>query len=127
MPRLAMYRDRHPRPDHLVHAHQLVPRRMTGDMDEMVLVGHDLDAGPDQSVVQPPDRLLVAGDNARGKDHDIAFLEYDIRMVVARDPRQGGARLALAAGADQQDLVARDVAGLVLGQEAGHIAEIAVL
>ena len=50
-----------------------------------------------------------------------------MRVIVAGDPRQGRARLALAAGADQHDPVARDVAGLVLGQKARQIVEIAVL
>ena len=77
--------------------------------------------------MQPADRLLVAGDDARRKDHDIALFERDVGVVVAGDAGQRGARLALAAGADQQDLVARDVAGLVLGQKARHIGEIAVL
>ena len=57
---LAMHRDRDLRADHLVHAHQLVARRMPRDMDEMVLLGDDLDAEPDQRVLQPADRLLVA-------------------------------------------------------------------
>ena len=56
----AVNRDRHPRPDHLVHADQLVARRMAGDVDEMILLGDDLDAEPGQRVLQPADRLLVA-------------------------------------------------------------------
>ena len=42
-----------------------------------------------------------------------------------RDQRR--ARLALAAGADQQDPVARHIARLVLGQKARQVGEIAVL
>ena len=122
MARLAMHRDRDLRADHLVHAHQLVARRMAGDVDEMVLLGDDLDAEPGQRVLQPADRLFVAGDDARGKDHDIARLELDSRMVVAGDAGQRRARLALAAGADHQDLVARNVGRLVLGQERGRSA-----
>ena len=65
-------------------------------------LGHDLDAEPHQRVLQPADRLLVAGDDARGEDHGVAVLEHDVRVVVAGDAGQRGARLALAAGADQQ-------------------------
>ena len=48
-------------------------------------------------------------------------------MILAGDPCEGGARLALAACTDQHDLVARDVARLLLGQKAWQIGEIAVL
>ena len=37
MARLAMHRDRHPRPHHLVHRGQLVATRMAGDVHEMIL------------------------------------------------------------------------------------------
>ena len=127
MARLAMHRDRDARPDHLIHAGQLVARRMARDMDEMIRLGDDLDPEPHQRVLQPADRLLVARDDARGKDRDVALFERDVGMVVARDAGQCRARLALAAGADHQDLVARDVAEFVLGQKARHIGEIAVV
>ncbi len=96
-------------------------------MDEMIRVGDPLDAEPHQRVLQPADRFFVPRDDARGKDHDIAVFQRDVRVVVARDAGQRGARLALAAGADQQGLVARQVAGLVLGQKARDVREIAIV
>ena len=35
---------------------QLVLRRMAGDVDEMIVLGDDLDAEPRQLVLQPADR-----------------------------------------------------------------------
>ena len=58
----------------------------------MVLVGDDLDAEPHQRVVQPVDRLLVAGNDARREDHDIAVFEHDVA-----DGRRGRSGRALRA------------------------------
>ena len=51
MARLAMHRDRDARPDHLIHAHQLVLRRVAGDMDEVVGLGDHFDAEANQRVL----------------------------------------------------------------------------
>jgi len=59
MAQLAMHRHGDARPHMRIHARQLVARRMAGDMDEMILLGHHLDAEPDQLVLQPEDRLVV--------------------------------------------------------------------
>jgi len=82
----AMHRDGNLRADHLVHAHQLVAGRMPRDMDEMVLLGDDLDTKPNQRVLQPVDRLLVAWNDARREDDDIPRFERDVRVIVAGDP-----------------------------------------
>src|SRR5208282_6831084 len=52
MASFAMNWDRHQGADHLVHAHELVARGMAGDVDEMVLLGDDLDPEPNQRVLQ---------------------------------------------------------------------------
>ena len=49
------------------------------------------------------------------------------RMVVPGDARQRTARLALAAGDQQQDVVVRDVVDVVLGQERRQGLQIAAL
>src|SRR6516162_7691635 len=126
MARFAVNRDRHPRTDHLVHAYQLVARGMAGNVDEMVPLGDDLDPEPDQRVLQPVDRLLVPGNDSRREDHDITRLEHDIGMVLAGDPGERRARLPLAPGADQHDLVARQITRLLLGQKSRQICEITV-
>src|SRR5438477_9141704 len=125
--RLAMYRDRDPRPDHLIHADKLVARRVARDMDKMIRLGHDFDPEPHERVLQPPDRLFVARDNTRRNDHDIALFERDVGVIITGDASERGARLALAASADHQDLVARHVARFVFGQEPRHIGKIAGL
>ena len=61
-------------------------------------------------LITRADRLFVAGNGARGEDHAVAAVEGDLRMIVARDARQRGARLALAAGAQRQHLVGRQIA-----------------
>ena len=43
--------DCHPRAHHLVHPNKLVARRMAGDVDEVVLLGNDLDPEPDQRIL----------------------------------------------------------------------------
>src|SRR6202022_2287723 len=91
----AMDRDRHPRAHHLVHPHELVARRMAGDVDEVILLGDDLDPEPDQRVLQSIYRLLVAGNDARREDPNMARLEHDVGMILAGDPGECRARLAL--------------------------------
>ena len=59
----------------------------------------------------------LPGNDARRKDHRVAGLEHDLGMLVLGDAPQRGARLALAAGADQHHLVARQIGGLLVGQE----------
>ena len=124
---LPMYRDRDPRPDHLIHADKLVARRVARDMDKMIRLGHDFDPEPHERVLQPPDRLFVARNDTRRKDHDIALFERDVGVIITSDASERGARLALAASADHQDLVARHVARFVFGQEPRHIGKIAGL
>ena len=63
-------------------------------------------AEPRQARSVSADGLLVAGDGARGKDDEIALVERDVGMFVLGDPRDGRARLTLAAGAQAHDLVA---------------------
>jgi hypothetical protein len=63
----------------------------------------------------------------RGEDHRIARLQRHVRMLLARDAGQGRARLPLAARADHQDLVAREIADIVLLDEFGQAGQVAVL
>ena len=127
MQRLAMHRDQQLRPHPGNHVAQFVAARMAGDMDEMGAVGDDLDALPDQAVDDAADRLLVAGNGARGKDHAVALVQRDLRMVVIGDARQRRARLALAAGAQRQHLVGRQMAIDIGAAEILHVVEIAGL
>ena len=72
MRRLAMHRNADLRPRPFIHLAQLVAARMAGDMHQRIAVLDDLDALVDQPVLDLEDRLLVAGNGARGKDHRVA-------------------------------------------------------
>ena len=93
---------------------QLVATRVAGDVHQRVGVGDDLAALPGEAVLDLGDRLLVAGNGARGEDHQIALAERDRRVVVFGDAGERGAGLALAAGAQQQNLVGLQIGELVL-------------
>ena len=112
-----MHRHRVARLHQPVHPPQLVARRMSGDMHQMIVVGHQPHAAAHQVVLHRADRPLVAGDHARGEDDRIALAQRDPRMVVARDARQRAARLALAAGDQDQQVVVGHVVDVVFGQE----------
>ena len=56
------------------------------------------------------DRLLVAGNGARGEDHRSPLRQRHLGMLVLGDARERGARLALAAGAQRHHLVGRQIA-----------------
>ena len=62
---------------------------------------------------QPVDRVvypqLVPGHRFRREDHGVPALDEDRRVVVVRDPGQSRHRLALAAGAEDEHLVRRQV------------------
>ena len=127
MQRLAMHRDQQLRPHPGDHVAQFVAARMAGDVDQMGAVGDDLDALRDQAVDDGADRLLVAGNGARGKDHAVALVQRDLRMIVIGDARQRRARLALAAGAQRQHLVGRKMPIEIGAAEILHAVEIAGL
>ena len=107
--RLAMHRNEDLRTHPADHVLELGAPRMAGHMHEVGSVGDDLDALGDEAVDHLHDRLLVAGNGARGKDHAVAARKRHVRVIVLRDARQRGARLALAAGAERHHLVGRQV------------------
>ena len=105
-----MRRDLDLRPHPADHLPELVDARMPGNVHEMGTVGDDLDSLGDETVDHPHDRLLVAGNGARGENHAVAARERDLGMVVLRDAGERRARLALAAGTERQHLVRREMA-----------------
>ncbi len=108
--RLAVHRDQDLRAHPADHLLQLRAPRMAGDMHQVRPVGDDLDALADEPVDDPHDGLLVAGYGARGKDHAVTAREGHLGMLVGGDAGQRRARLALAAGAERDHLVGRQVA-----------------
>ena len=107
MPRLAVHRHDDLGRSPGVHAPQLIAPRMAGDVHQRFVVGEDIAAGAREVVLDAPDRLLVAGNGARGEDHDVALVERDLRMLLLGDARERRALLALAAGAQEDDVAPR--------------------
>ncbi len=123
-----MHRHADLRPHPLIHLAQLAAARVAGDMHQRVAVLDDLHAEVDQPVLDLEDRLLVAGDGARGKHHRVAGCQRHRFHLVARQLGQRRQRLALAAGADDHQVLARDIAVILFGDElrqAVHVAELA--
>ena len=98
-------------PGPAIHLFQLVAAGMAGDMDEMILLGQHLHAQRRQLVLQLEDRQFVAGNDAGGKNHRIALAQMHKGMVVVGDAGQRRARLALAAGAQIENLVGGQIGG----------------
>ena len=88
----AMHRHRNLRPHPAIHLGEFVPVRMTGDMDEMILLRQHFHADGRKLVVQFEDAQLVARNDARGKDHAVAgsvsftlgWLPWAMRASAAR-------------------------------------------
>ena len=126
--RLAVHRDRDLRPDHLIHrapARRGRDGRRRGRNDPRR--SRPRRRSRNSALCSRPIAFSLPGMMRDEKITTSPSSSTMLRMVVAGDAGQRGARLALAAGADQHDLVARHVAGLVLGQKARHVGEIAVL
>ena len=105
MQRFTMCRDENLRPRPADHVAQFGAARMPGDVHQVAPVGNDLDPLRDQTVDDPVNRFLVAGDGARGKDDAIAPRQRDFRVLVLSNARQRRPRLALATGTKRDDFV----------------------
>ena len=86
-------------------------------MDECGAVGDDLDASASKRVDDFSDRLLVAGNGARGKDDGVASAYFCRRMLVPRHACERRAWLALAAGGESQYPITRQSLESIHAQE----------
>ena len=77
----------------------------------------------DEGVDELADRLLVAGNGARGEDDGVAGAQLRGRMLVLGHARERRARLALAAGGERQNVVARQALERVHAEELRHAVE----
>ena len=100
---------------------------MAGNMHEMIVIRDDFHPLPGQAILQRIDGKIVSRDDARRKDDGIAGIERDVRIFVPRNPRERRTRLALAAGAKNQDFAAFEVCGFLLGYQRRKIRQIAVV
>src|SRR5215218_9438092 len=110
MQRLTMDRDHDAWAYPAQHVLEFGLTRMAGDVHEMRAIGDHLDALIDQAIDHAADFLLVAGNGARGKDHAVAWRQYDFGVLVLGNARQGRPRLALAPGAQGHHLVRWQIA-----------------
>ncbi len=111
-----------------VHLPQLVAARMTGDMHEAVAVGDDADAAGDQAVDDAVDRRSrCRGWRARRRRRCRRGRGSTFRCSSVGDPGKRRARLALAAGEERHDLVARQVLVGLLVEERRQAVEHAEL
>ena len=92
-------------------------------MHQRMAIGDDFDARGDKGVDDLADRLLVARNGARGEDDGVARAQLRHRMSVLGHAGQRGARLALAAGGEREDLVARQAIECVHAEEGRHAVE----
>src|SRR5439155_14731943 len=88
--------------------------------------GDHLDADAGQAVDDAPHRRLVAGDRGGGEDDGVVLGELDVLVLPHRHEAEGRERFALGTGADDDDLGAGILAGLVhRDQDMGRHVEIA--
>src|SRR5690606_8462417 len=105
------------RPGPLIHLTQFVAARVARDVDAgVILFGVDAHPALGHLVLQPADGQFVAGNDARREDAVIPLPQLDEGMRPFGHARQSRAGLALAAGAQIQDLVRRPDSGFLFGQ-----------
>ncbi len=125
MERLAVRRDGDLRADPAVELRNLGSPGVSRDVDELRPVGDDLDPLQHQPVHDAGHLALVAGNGAGREDDTVAGGELDLGMIVAGEPGERGAHLALAAGRDDDRLVAGEVTEAVRTEERRDAVEIA--
>ncbi len=103
---LAVHGHEVPRVGELQHALQILLARVAGDVDERVVIVEHLGAETIERVDHAADRALVAGNDARGDDDEIATRHLHVLVLAGGHERERGVRLALAAGR-QNDLLRR--------------------
>ena len=92
------------RAQQLVEGAQFALARVTRGVDRLVARVDHLGRGAVQVVDHATDRPLVARDRVRTEDDRVVGADLEESRVAARELRQRGQRLALAAGADDAHL-----------------------
>ena len=113
------------RSDPLVHAPQLVPARVSGNVDGVFghAIGNDVYAAIGEGVLKLKDALLISWNDAGGENHDIAVAERNMSVIIAGDSAEGCARLSLAAGAQVEDVVIGQRTGVFFIDEIRDVIE----
>src|SRR5882672_11225633 len=90
----------------------------------MIALGDHGDAARREPVLQVENRQIVSWNDARGKNHRVAFAEADIGMLARGNARERSARLALAAGAEIKHAVYRQARRIFFRDDARKVLEI---
>ena len=108
-PVLAVDRHHRPRAQQRQHRAQLLGAGVARDVHGGDLLVQHLGADAREPVDRVVHAQLVPRHGLGGDDHRVATFDRDVRVVVVGDPRQRRHRLALAAGAEDQHLVGRQI------------------
>ncbi len=126
---LAVHRDEEAGSGQGENRFELFAAGMTGDVNLAGRFVEDLGPPPVKMVDELTDRLLVPGDELGGEDDGVPFSQRDLFVVVHGDAGEGAQWLPLAAGGQDEHLLARQLPHLaqfdqgVVGN--GQIAELA--
>src|SRR6476469_9539907 len=104
VPPLAVHGKDVARLDDVVAVEQLARAGVARDVHLGIALVHDVGAEAHEAVDDAVDGVLVAGDEAAREQHRVAGADVDAVLAV-RHPREGGHRLTLGAGADEDELV----------------------
>ncbi len=71
----------------------------------MIALGMDFDTKIRQAILQTADRNFITGNDTRGEDTGVAFLQLDQRMIAIGDTRKCRAGFTLRTGAEIEHLI----------------------
>jgi hypothetical protein len=86
---------------------QLLLAGVAADVDVVFPAVDDPGPAAEEVVDGPTHQLLVAGNDPGRHHHRVAGLNADVAMLAGGHPAQGRARLPLAAGGNNGDLMVR--------------------
>jgi hypothetical protein len=118
---LAVHRDEVARTHELMEGAQLALAGVARSVDRLVARVDDLGARSVQVVDDAPDRPLVARNRMRAQYDGVVGAHLEVARVAARQLRQRGQRLALAAGADHADLARGEAVDVLDVDEVGRL------
>src|SRR5690606_25655112 len=127
MRRLAMNRHQNLRLHPFIHLPKLASAWVTRHVHERIRILHDFDALLDELVLDRDDALLIAGNDARGKDHRVARRKLNAAHLLARKLGERCPRFSLAAGTEDYRVLARDVVEFIFREKLWQPIQVAEL
>ena len=98
VPVLSVYRHEMARSDKREHQLELLGTAVPGHVHRLALFVNHLGAAVRDVIHHPADRPPVTRNRARGEHDHVIRLEHDVAVIIDRDPRECGERLALRTG-----------------------------